>query len=336
MLQAKSKTFSSSQLSVPEATARIWRALQHADGHLPDLDQFGAGEVVGGHLRVRFVRDEAGKVFACEVADTLQDRVWEAGFAQTADAEWRTFWRDFASSPTEPEEWRAATGDLSLTPHTPRFDPTFLAIFAAHAATGGIVLGDNVMTRAAVDDDLAYWRDLARTQASLIGRLTAKTTWSAGDHQVDSAPAASGTERAWRLQELGEWAAINSDRIVILPRAISAARKAIYQDHSTVFAALNVLAGSYRDVKAGRAPRDKARDDLELLGITMGGSVDPANAGDEYFVRWSGRRRFLDQHLKKGTSRDPRFALRIYYTWDEELGVCVVGWLPSHLSNSMS
>lgn len=335
MLQSKSRTFSSPHIPIPEATVRLWRALQHDDGHLPDLDQFGTGEVVGGHLRVKFVRDADGQVFACEVADVFHGRIWEAGFARTAQAQWCTFWRDVATSPAEPEAWRAAAADLPLAPHSPRYEPTFEALVAAHAATGGIVLGENVATRAAADDDLAYWRDLARSQASVIGHL-ASTRWPAREDAPCAVTQASSPERVWRLKDLGEWAALNSERIVILPRAISAARKAVYEDEATIFAALEVLAGSYREVKASEAPRDKARAELEALGISMGGSVDPAYAGDDYFVRWSGRKRFLDQHLKKGTSRDPRFALRIYYTWDEELGVCVVGWLPSHLSNSLT
>ena len=61
MLQTKSQSFTSPNIAVPEATVRLWRALQQSDGHLPDLDQFGAGELVGGHLRVKFVRDEDGQ-----------------------------------------------------------------------------------------------------------------------------------------------------------------------------------------------------------------------------------------------------------------------------------
>lgn len=334
MLQTKSKTFSSSDIPIPEAALKMWRALQQDDGHLPDLDQFGTGEVVGGHLRVKFVRDSDGQLFACEVADVLHGRIWEAGFARTAQAQWCTFWRDLSSSPSEPEAWRAATAQLSLAAHTPRYEPTFEGVAAAQAASGGIVLGENVLTRAATDDDLAYWRDLARSQASLIGHLTTRAP--VRDDVTGPAAEAPQPGRDWRLKELGEWAALNSERIVILPRAIAAARKSVYEDEACVFAALEVLAGPYREVKASQAPREKARSELATLGISMGGSVDPAYAGDEYYVRWSGRRRFLDQHLKKGTSRDPRFSLRIYYTWDDELGKCVVGWLPTHLTNSLT
>jgi hypothetical protein len=336
MLQSKSGTFTCTQLSVPDAAIKLWRSLQRNDGRLPDLDQVGTGEVVGGHLRVKFVRDSEGQVFACEVADVLNGRIWEAGFARIAKTMWCTFWRDVSPSPNEPEEWRAASAGLILAPHAPRYEPTFEAVAAAQAAAGGLVLGENLATRAAADDELEYWRDLARSQASVIGQLRTAPTWPSRETEGQDVAQRPAAERAWTLKDLGAWAAVNSERIVVLPRAIAAARKAPYEDAATVFAALEVLAGTYREVKAGNAPRDKARTELEALGVSMGGSVDPAYAGDEYFVRWSGRRRFLDQHLKKGTSRDPRFALRIYYTWDDELSVCVVGSLPFHLSNSLS
>lgn len=144
---------------------------------------------------------------------------------------------------------------------------------------------------------------------------------------------------SWELRDLDDWAAVNSDRIIVLPRAIAAAKRSEYASPELAFAALELLAGTYRQVKIGEAPRERLLQELRTLGLDIGGSVDPSRAGaegDEYFVRWRGRRRFLDQHLGKGVSRDPRFTLRVYFTWDDEDGVVVVGWLPSHLSNSLT
>jgi len=73
--------------------------------------------------------------------------------------------------------------------------------------------------------------------------------------------------------------------------------------------------------------------------LQLEGSVAPSVAGeqgDAYFVSWKGRRRFMDLHLRKGGGRDERYCLRVYFFWDEQLQKVVVGWLPSHLSNSLS
>jgi hypothetical protein len=342
MLHATSRVFDCNELALEEVASRFWARLQERDDRLPNLEQVGAGEIVGGRLRVRFVHDHVRGLFAAEVADMHRGDWWEVGFARLAPRGWRTFWRDLSGSPDAPSEWRNAVESVQLAPSETPLEPTFLNMASAYAATGGVVLTENLLARAALAEDLAYWSELARTQDDLIRR--AATRFAGYTHDVvppSQQPLESHCEygnRSWTLDSVHEWAAAHSKTIVILPRATSAARKAAYEDHGTLFAALEILAHSYRAVKMGSAPRDQARHEFEALGITMGGSVAPAKAGgggNDYFVRWRGRRRFLDQHLKRGASRDPRFCLRIYFTWDDELQLCVVGWLPSHLPCSI-
>ena len=49
-----------------------------------------------------------------------------------------------------------------------------------------------------------------------------------------------------------------------------------------------------------------------------------------------GRPRVLDWHLKRGESRERTRCFRLYYFWDDETQCAVVGWLPSHLDNSLT
>lgn len=100
-----------------------------------------------------------------------------------------------------------------------------------------------------------------------------------------------------------------------------------------------MLAETYRKVKLSEMDRSALKDECERLGVSIGGSVHPSRAGEaggEYHVTFEGRKRFLDQHIGKGSSRDARFCLRVYFFWSEESKRAVVGWLPSHLSNSMT
>jgi len=79
---------------------------------------------------------------------------------------------------------------------------------------------------------------------------------------------------------------------------------------------------------------ESALRDLELSESFSISSERVGEQGDEYFVIYpagSARRRLLEMHLRKGTSHDPRHALRIYYFWDDETSQVVVGWLTSHL-----
>jgi hypothetical protein len=75
----------------------------------------------------------------------------------------------------------------------------------------------------------------------------------------------------------------------------------------------------------------------------LGLSEEPSFSGDkwgeqgkEYLVRYSGRDRLLERHLKKGNSKDKRFCFRLYFFWDDETEQVVVGWLPSHLDTRIT
>ena len=59
-------------------------------------------------------------------------------------------------------------------------------------------------------------------------------------------------------------------------------------------------------------------------------------AADLYSVQYGGSRRPLDRHLKGGISRERRYGFRLYFFWDDESQLVVVGWLPSHLDNRAS
>ncbi|MFK4705624.1 hypothetical protein ABIC83_002463 [Roseateles asaccharophilus] len=147
-----------------------------------------------------------------------------------------------------------------------------------------------------------------------------------GDAVQELAPATSKR----RLSELAGWAAENADRVIVLKRAISAAKKSVYEDEEFVFQALDLLATTYRDVKLGLVDRMAYKTACEKLGVDFGGSIDVQQA-DDYFFNWNGRRRFLDQHLGKGIARDPRYCFRAYFTWDEDEAKVIIGWVPSHL-----
>jgi hypothetical protein len=126
---------------------------------------------------------------------------------------------------------------------------------------------------------------------------------------------------------------------VILPRALQGAKKSHYETPETVYTALELLAGPYRDMRMGAMSHAQFIEALGASEMQLEGSVAPSVAGeqgDAYFVSWHGRRRFLELHLRKGGGRDERYCLRIYFFWDDAAQKVIVGWLPSHLSNSLS
>lgn len=330
-----------------EALRALWLELQGQDDNLPALsgDSPGVVEANGRLLRVRCVGKAAEGCVALEVLDRPGGRIWECGFGVAEGIGPVAFHFDPDGHEAH-RAWAAAIEVLGVDQDLDtQYEPTFLAMAAAHLSGAGLALVVDKSLSEMLADDLAYWRQLATAQARLLkdkGSTPASLVKGGpgGDLPVVAVPVdAAAVGRVWRLRDLDEWAAQNADRIVVLPRAISAAKRAVYESPETCYAALEILAGIYRDVKRSGADRQQLLEAVTQLGLRIGGSVDPAQAGaagDEYFIRWLGRRRFLDQHLSKGSSRDPRFTLRIYFTWDEETERAVVGWLPSHLSNSMT
>ncbi len=81
---------------------------------------------------------------------------------------------------------------------------------------------------------------------------------------------------------------------------------------------------------------------LASLGLELGGSISEGRAGAEgktYFVKWPLHgvgEEFLESALKKGSNKDERYTLRIYFFWDDESRQVVVGSLPGHLINRMT
>lgn len=138
-------------------------------------------------------------------------------------------------------------------------------------------------------------------------------------------------------EDLEEWAArYCAGRLVVLPRALRAAKKSEFRDVGLVAKGLHLLAREYQALKSGTGTQEefeKARQGLGMDVSPTGNAALLKQWAEEYEVPWGGERRLMDMHLKRGTSREPRNCLRIYFFWDDESNQVVVGHLPGHLTN---
>ena len=139
-------------------------------------------------------------------------------------------------------------------------------------------------------------------------------------------------------EEIKDWISESfSGKLRLHPRAEKSLKSARYERIADVVAGIKLLAGPYRDLKKGELDPNTFDTKCKSLGFEETKSLSKTSAGkqgDEYFVTYSGSRRFLDRHLKKGTSKDPKYCLRIYYFWDEIDEIVVVGSLPEHLNTT--
>lgn len=148
-----------------------------------------------------------------------------------------------------------------------------------------------------------------------------------------------------RYEDIATWAQTNlSGRLVLHSRAVRSLKGAVYEDLPLVVDCLRLLAHEYRDMRMASgddAGTARAAFDARMhaLGVSTSGSITPGRAreyADEYFVDYvigQRTRQMLEEHLTKGNGREERHCLRVYYFWDAEQQVTVVGSLPGHLRN---
>ena len=127
-------------------------------------------------------------------------------------------------------------------------------------------------------------------------------------------------------------------RLIVTPKAARAAKVSVFSEPQLAYRAMLLLANSYRTTrtKGDETARFRFEEGLKELGLRnepSGEETRLREKGEEFLVRWEGRKRLLDWHLKNGgKTRDPRRCFRLYYFWDDEKQIVVLGSLPGHLT----
>jgi len=110
-------------------------------------------------------------------------------------------------------------------------------------------------------------------------------------------------------------------------------------DIKLVCEALEALAQDYVSMRRLGGGRQDFEARLNRLGIedtAIAANPDRFRKKPQYLTRHEGRTLFTERHLKKGNSRDRRECLRIYYAWDQEAAMVVVGRMTEHLPTDVS
>jgi hypothetical protein len=140
--------------------------------------------------------------------------------------------------------------------------------------------------------------------------------------------------------DISEWISkYYPDRIYLHPRAIRSLKTAVYEDPKLVYKCLKLLATAYYDYQTGAITYSNFLDMCKEVDPALderGAITDTAAGmqGDTYYVQYHGKKRKLERHLAKGSNKDCRYCLRIYFFWDDQDQIVVVGDLPHHLDTS--
>ena len=122
-------------------------------------------------------------------------------------------------------------------------------------------------------------------------------------------------------------------------RAARSLKEATYVDSRLVYKCLKLLASSYYDYRTGLTTYDCFTSACKQVdpGLDERGAITDVAAGmqgDAYYIQYKGKKRKLERHLAKGSNKDRRYCLRIYFFWDDQDQIIVIGDLPHHLDTS--
>lgn len=335
--------------SYDRALPVLWQQLTRWDATISQPATSSVGSSQGDRLHVQWWIAEDGKHFAAQIFEADTASLWEV-FMVPVDHDDRVIaglrictGPGSHQSTTELLDavWHQAFAPVLGDDVADLRHPAFAELVAAGAATARLAaIRDETAQMEALRSDVDYWSGLAKTLIKLqkdlpVGAAAPASGSSSKASQVESAPGAPA--QPWRLRDIDRWAAQNTDRIVIMSRAISATKRSPYENADVLYASLEFLAHEYRLHQRSELSRSALDARLMELGLECKAAVTrtiAGTAGDQYFIRYQGARRLLEQHLSKGSARDPRFCMRIYFLYDEVEQKVVVGSMPAHLDTS--
>ena len=190
-------------------------------------------------------------------------------------------------------------------------------------------------------NDCETYREQCDQYRKLVGQLKAqisslryqlKTT--TGNEDGRNVPLDGG------YADIGDWIdEYYPDRLLLHSRAVRSLKSACYENVELVYNCLKLLATAYYDYRMGSISYDDFSVACKQIdsGLEERAAITDVAAGlegDTYFVHHHGKRCKLERHLTKGSSKDRRYCLRIYFFWDEQDQVIVIGDLPHHLDTS--
>jgi hypothetical protein len=210
--------------------------------------------------------------------------------------------------------------------------PLVLAGLGAQIGTLAATIGQLVDANAALRDEISRLRTTTAVRATSttalerrignLERLLARPQET--EPEAASAPGAAAAaaddeedERLTLLDVLRQAATAHGDALLILDTAERAAADSPYEDADRVAVVLDAMAVVARRRQEG-ALGISLREAFREMGIDYRGAISQTTSGkhrQQYLVH-GGSGQFFDcrEHIVLGTSHDPRFCLRLYFT----------------------
>lgn len=178
---------------------------------------------------------------------------------------------------------------------------------------------------------------------SLIQKIR---TLNAQLHAKTGKPVDEGIKLPAGYDEMADWVQDELvGRVMLHPRAVNQLKDADFEDPELVAKTLLLLANEYHAFRTGGMLKDQFVACCQKLHPSMeyARSISGTQAGSfdnlyhvAYPVGSLNSKRLLKWHLRVGNAREAKRCMRIYFFWDKESQLVVVGSLPAHLDNRMT
>lgn len=144
--------------------------------------------------------------------------------------------------------------------------------------------------------------------------------------------------------DLESWVEVyGKGKLVLHSKAAKAARSSPFKDIPFAYKAMEYLVRYYIPMRL-RSEDDteaykrsvQALAELGLEESDVGTADEIKRYKNEYKRIYEGRSVMLDRHLKRGVGFGGEHQFRLYFYFDQEKGVVLVGHMPTHLTNRLS
>lgn len=145
--------------------------------------------------------------------------------------------------------------------------------------------------------------------------------------------------------ELPRWVdSYFADRVFLHSRAVRALKDAAFENVPLVYETIKLLAEAYWSMRVNEDPGQRQvltanwESGIRRLGLDYNPqSMTESRLGEfreTYTINYrigQSSRQVLGPHLKYGSAKDDRYCMRLYFLWDDDRQLVVIGHLPSHL-----
>ena len=194
------------------------------------------------------------------------------------------------------------------------------------------------------DDEVQLRLDVEAREEALkneVEILKRRLTVALQSGSADQAEAPVVARQLESYDDLDEWAdEVLAGNLLIMPQALKDCRRNGSDNMlRRLESVMLVLRDEYVPARRSKAREDliAAEESLQRLGFEdtpCFATRDDARKWPQYSVVYKNRRTVLYDHFKNGNGYDNSSQARIYYHWDEDEGLLVIGKMPSHLPNS--